>query len=179
MPLFNVTTREAKEVWKSPDGQRTLFEVTLDYKGQLLKAKTYSGAIGTVGWAGEVETREETGKRGLETFVKQPAKEGSYGGGGSKPSYQPRDDRHIQAQWAIGQAIILLGDDALGKLDDIESLASDLFVMVNRVKNSDAEDTVAPVADVPTDQSLVDTIFKEPQTTLDVETETPWPTPKQ
>jgi hypothetical protein len=93
MPKFNTTTKEARSVWKSPDGQREIFQVVLDYEGQSVTGKTYSKDISNVGWTGEVETYEKEGRNGAETFVKQPQKEGFSGGssgggyaGGGKPS---------------------------------------------------------------------------------------------
>jgi hypothetical protein len=80
MPRLNVTTKSANQVWASPDGQRAIFELVLDYAGKQFKAKTYSKAIATVGWSGEVETEERAGKFGPETFVKQPQKAGGFGG---------------------------------------------------------------------------------------------------
>lgn len=78
MPKFEVTTKSAEQVWKSPDGQRTINKVVLDYNGSPVEASTYSSAIATVGFKGEVETYEKPGKFGVETFVKQPPKEGGY-----------------------------------------------------------------------------------------------------
>lgn len=77
-----VRTKSASSVWRSPDGQREIFEVIFDYQGQELKAKTYSKAITQEGWSGTVETSEKEGKYGLETWVKQPQREGGYQGGG-------------------------------------------------------------------------------------------------
>lgn len=82
MPEMTVTTKASREVWKSPDGQRTISEVILDYNGTEFKGKTYSNAIAVEGFSGEVETYEKQGKQGVETFVKQKAKEGGYSGGG-------------------------------------------------------------------------------------------------
>ncbi len=76
MPTFNTKTTSSKQIWASPDGQRVIFEVTLDYQGQPFTAKTYSKDISNVGWSGEVETYEKQGQRGSETFVKQSPKEG-------------------------------------------------------------------------------------------------------
>lgn len=84
MPTLDVTTKSANSVWKSPDGQREIFEVELDYQGTIMKAKTYSKDISGAGWTGSVETYEKQGKMGAETFVKQPQKEGNFGGGGFK-----------------------------------------------------------------------------------------------
>lgn len=56
-------------------------------------------------------------------------------GGGSKPSYQPRDDAGIKAQFAIKAAIQYQPDGATIK--DIEEAAVAFFKMVDRVKGSD------------------------------------------
>lgn len=96
MPQFQVTTKQAEQVWASPDGQKVIFKLTLDYNGQEMQAKTYSKAIATQGWSGTVDTYEKQGRNGSETFVKQPPKEGftpgAYGsqgstGGGARPQY--------------------------------------------------------------------------------------------
>lgn len=87
MPSLNVKTVAAEQVWKSPDGQRTIFKVALDTGNGNMEAKTYSGAIGNVGWSGEIITEEKQGRNGAETFVKQPPKEGGftpYQGGSQK-----------------------------------------------------------------------------------------------
>jgi hypothetical protein len=70
--------------WQSPDGTRKIYKVTLDVNGQTAMANTYSEKISQVGWSGEVESYEKPGKGDFpaQTFVKQPQKEGGYGGGG-------------------------------------------------------------------------------------------------
>ena len=159
MPTIEVTTTQAKEVWRSPDGQRVLQEVVLDVKGHPFRAKTYSSQIAEVGWTGTVETYEKEGKRGMETFVKQPQKEGFSGG----KSFTPRDDSHIKAQWAIGQAGLLIEDKT--DLAGIEALAVDLFAMVDRVKSpvqteTEKLDVVHDVSDdEPVDLSSLDEMF--------------------
>lgn len=153
MPVLEVKTTSANSVWKSPDGQREIFELQLEYEGKPVKAKTYSKDISTVGWEGTVETYEKQSRNGMETFVKQPPKEGGFSpqqqgsrqsstGGGS--SYTPRDDSHIKAQWAIGQAVSVLSKDE-GELDleAVEPLADDFYDMVERVKNHHAKPAVA------------------------------------
>jgi hypothetical protein len=94
MPNMQATTKLSEKVWSSPDGQKTIYKVTLEADGQQVTAKTFSDAISQIGWSGQVETYEKEGRQGSETFVKQPPKEGgwqgggggkSYGGGGSKP----------------------------------------------------------------------------------------------
>lgn len=96
MPQLDVTTKTATSVWKSPDGQREIFELGLEYEGKPVKAKTYSKDIATVGWSGTVETYEKPGRNGSETFVKQPPKEGgSYGGSsGSQGGYRGGGGKH-------------------------------------------------------------------------------------
>lgn len=89
MPTLSVKTVTSEKVWASPDGQKTIYKVSLDFGGKQAEAKTYSQAIATVGWQGEVETYEKQGRNGTETFVKQPQKEqGSYGGGRSHGGYK-------------------------------------------------------------------------------------------
>lgn len=142
MPRFKVTTKSSNQIWTSPDGQRTIYEAVMDYNGQEVKAKTYSRAISSEGFIGEVESYEKQGSKGTETFVKQAPREGSSYGGGS----QSRDDSHIKAQWAIGQAIILHNTMQTGtniEMDFIETKARELFAMVDRVKDSNQVETIS------------------------------------
>lgn len=185
MPTFEITTKTSRSVWKSPDGQREIFEIGVEYEGKPLAAKTYSRDISVPGWTGEVETYEKEGRNGPETFVKRPAKEGSYGSGGGSYSGSKRDDSHIKAQWAIGQAIAWLNVHTLPDetdMSNIEPLANDLFAMVDRVKNS--LDTVVPVDDatvvdldkgeVVSAKELDRVLGKTEEVDLE-QTELPWP----
>ena len=116
IPIFNTTTKYGESVWKSPDGQREIFKVTLDYDGKEVAAKTYSKDISVPGWAGQVETYEKPGRNGSETFVKQPPKEGFSGGGytgggtvkaadsASKPSYGVKTE---EQQESIARSVAL------------------------------------------------------------------------
>lgn len=114
MPNMNVSTKASREVWKSPDGQRTITEVILDYNGQELKAKTYSNQIAVVGFSGEVETYEKQGKQGMETFVKQASKDGvAYGG--SKGSTRQADPFTMFLSYAKDLAVVCVMD---GKFDN-------------------------------------------------------------
>ena len=158
MAELQVTTKQSDQIWKSPDGQRTIWEVGLDYKGQVLKAKTYSQAIATVGWQGTVISEERQGRNGAETFVKQAPKEGF--------QRQPKDEKAISAMWAISQAIAWLdGQESLGT---VETTAKELFIMVDRVKRTVASETGKPVegdqlfdADGPVDLSKVKEMFND------------------
>jgi hypothetical protein len=66
---MHVQTHESKQIWQSPDGQRTIWEVTLKSDdGADYRLKTYSPDIGTPGWSGEVRSyRSPRGDR----FVRQ------------------------------------------------------------------------------------------------------------
>lgn len=178
MPSFKTTTKQSNSVWKSPDGQREIFEVVLDYEGQPVKAKTYSKDISTVGWEGTVDTYEKSGKNGSETFVKQPPKEdGQYGGqastaGRTGSNYVPKDEKAIQAMWAIGQSVQAHnGSDGLDvtELASVEALAVELNAMVIRVKGEERNETTTTTADVviddipagPIDMSDIDALFPD------------------
>lgn len=174
MPRLDVTTKKSEKVWSTPDGQRSIYKLTLEYEGQPVQAKTYSDAIAREGWAGTVETYEKTGKNGPETFVKQPPKEGyTAGGGSSKPAYQPRDDAAIKAQFAIKAAVQALpeakADSLSDYVSDVEALAQGFFEMVDRVKavqepdkqpaDGTGKDEVHTVPDDDIDTSKIDEIF--------------------
>jgi hypothetical protein len=156
MPILNVTTKSSEVVWTSPDGQRTIYKLTLDYEGKPVAAQTFSKEIATEGWSGDVETYEREGKAGRpsQTFVKQPPKEGgTYGGGtqsGSQQTsqgsgggrFQPKDEKAIKAMWSIGQAVQLYSTNPDAKnaakvIEHVEVIAQELFAMVDRVKASE------------------------------------------
>lgn len=68
----------------------------------------------------------------------------SYTGSTQKKEWQPRDDSAIQAQWAIGQAVQLIGSKITANkdgadLEPIEACAKRFFAMIDRVKNSPTE----------------------------------------
>lgn len=159
MPQLKVTTKSANQVWASPDGQRKIYELNLEYEGKPVLAKTYSEAIATEGWEGTVDTYEKQGRTGIETFVKQPPKEdGQYGGKPGGRSYQPKDEKAIQAMWAISQAIAYctaLAEGLTGPKtealfnESLENVATKLFGMVDTVKTSDAAEEGEAPADEP------------------------------
>lgn len=193
MPIFKVTTKQAKGIWKTPDGQRELFEVLFDYEGQEVSAKSWSKAVATVGWSGEVETYEKTNKQGaIETFVKQPQKEqGSYPSRSGGRSYPPKDEKAIQAMWAIGQSVQLCIANKTTDVADVYTVALELMDMVDAVKSGDekASDEAIIVSNPPQDtvyepseeelagqSSLVDDIDKAFPGTKEVNApkENPW-----
>lgn len=190
MPQFEVKTTEARSVWKSPDGQREIFDLTLDYDGQAVSASTYSKDIATVGWSGTVETYEKEGKGGRpsQTFVKQPQKEGNFTPGASsgRTPYIPKDEKAIQAMWSIGQSVNAhVGSEGLdaAELTSVRDYAIELFHMVDAVKaDTSAEPEAAPkedvvVEDIPEqmDMTEIDKIFKKSEDDKPATEEKPWP----
>lgn len=173
MPIFNqVKTIESKQIWKSPDGQRVIYEVTLELQGKPMKAKTYSEALTQVGRVSDVETYEKEGRNGVETFVKQAPKDGGAWNAGSTSNgsasasstssttaNQPptRNDTHIKAQWSIGQAVLVQAayrkDDDGGHpmefdFEATEHIATQFYHMVDRVKDSEPPRTDAEAGDM-------------------------------
>jgi hypothetical protein len=129
---MQVRTTDSKQVWQSPDGEKTIWEVTL--KGEDNKEyglKTYSQAIGELGFWGDVETY--VNQRG-DRFVRQVIKKQPATVGGDSR------DLSIRAQWAIGQAIALTSatmDKKAITMNVIEKYAKDLFASVSRVKGEE------------------------------------------
>lgn len=129
MPELNITVKQADQIWQSPDGQRTIYELALESNGKLFKAKTYSKVIATPGWSGTVLADKRQGRDGEEVFVKQVPKEGGL------PARQPRDDAAIKAQMAVKAAAHwVAATDPEASLGTVETVARELFVMVDRVK---------------------------------------------
>ena len=117
MPQFdNVKTVSSEQVWQQ--GDKTIWKLGLDIDGQQMEAKTYSKAIAQVGWSGSVESYEKQGRYGVETFVKQPQREGGYGGarasysGGKKSA--PDNPHTMYLSYAKDIAVAVL---ATGKWD--------------------------------------------------------------
>lgn len=133
---MKATTKSSKSIWQSPDGSKTIWEVTLKGEdGKLYGGlKTYSNLIAKEGFEGEVETYP--GKNPGEKFVKQP-QSSSYGGGGAARLKADTDkQKEIKAEWAIGKAISSLGVFPLDEeaLKQVEDLATQLYQMVDRIK---------------------------------------------
>lgn len=125
-------TLSSQQVWQSPDGQKTIWEVVLEADGKQYPLKTFSDKVAEVGFEGEVESY--INQRG-DRFVKQVV--------APKPTGYNRDDAAIRAQWAIGQAIALTSatmDKKSINMQIIEDYAKQLFATVTRVKG----DTFTP-----------------------------------
>ncbi|HSX31732.1 MAG TPA: hypothetical protein VLF43_00585 [Candidatus Saccharimonadales bacterium] len=128
---MQVKTTDTKQVWQSPDGEKTIWEVTL--RGEDNKEyglKTFSPTVATLGFNGNVETY--VNQRG-DRFVRQIVKQQPVVAGDSR-------DMSIRAQWAIGQAIALASatmDKRSITMNVIEEYAKDLFSSVSRVKGEE------------------------------------------
>lgn len=135
---MKVTTKSSKQIWQSPDKQKTIWEVTLKAEdGKLYGGlKTYSESIAKEGFEGEVETYD--GKNPGEKFVKQPNTGRGGGNNAERLKADAEKQKEIKAEWAIAKAIsslqiFPLDDDALAQ---VEELATKLYQMVNRVKET-------------------------------------------
>jgi hypothetical protein len=121
-------TISSEQVWQSPDGQKTIWNVVLEADGKQYPLKTFSSRIAEVGFEGEVESyANQRGDRFVKQVPKAPAVAGGYN----------RDDAAIKAQWAIGQAIALTSatmDKKSINMQIIEDYAKQLFATVSRVK---------------------------------------------
>lgn len=125
-----VKTIDTDQVWKSPDGQKTIWQVILQANdGNTYSLKTYSPKISMLGFEGDVESY--VNNRG-DRFVRQAIKE--------KQPVDASRDSSIRAQWAIGQAIALASatmDKQKINMQVIEKYAKDLFATVSRVKGEE------------------------------------------
>ena len=122
-------TISSEQVWQSPDGQKTIWNVILEAEGKEYPLKTFSAKIAEAGFEGDVESY--VNQRG-DRFVKQIPQPQTHKGGGYS-----RDDAAIRAQWAIGQAIALTSatmDKKAINMQIIEDYAKQLFATVSRVK---------------------------------------------
>lgn len=117
MPTLQAKTVSAKEIWKSPDGQKTIWEVQIDVEGHTYSAKTYSKAIAQIGWSGTVESYEKAGRNGSETFVKQKQQEQSYQG---KSSQQPKNEFTMYLAYVKDIAVALI--NAGKSLDELPAI---------------------------------------------------------
>ncbi len=134
MPTMNATTKLSEKVWSSPDGQKTIYKITLDVDGQQVSAKTYSDAISQIGWSGTVETYEKEGRMGAETFVKQPPKEGSWsggsgaGGGGGGGNYLSKTATGAKKDFDNFAMYMSYAKDLVVALQSTEGFDKDKFV---------------------------------------------------
>jgi hypothetical protein len=121
-----IKTVDSKQVWQSPDGQKTIWDVLLEAEGKEYPLKTYSAAIAEKGFEGDVESYlNQRGDRFVRRVVQSPGE---------------ARDHSIRAQWAIGQAIALASatmDKKAITMPVIEDYAKELFATVSRVKGED------------------------------------------
>jgi hypothetical protein len=121
-----VKTVDSKQVWQSPDGQKTIWDVLLEAEGKEYPLKTFSAAIAEKGFQGDVESYvNQRGDRFVRQVVHSPSEARDYS---------------IRAQWAIGQAIALASatmDKKAITMPVIEGYAKELFATVSRVKGEE------------------------------------------
>jgi len=136
-------TINSEQVWQSPDGKRTIWEVQLQAEdGSDYKLKTYSPQIASLGFKGQVKSYLN---RFGERFVRQDAQDKA-----EKARSYGRDDNAIKAQWAIGQAISLASvkmDKESITLPIIEEYAKQLYATVSRVKGEELSRAEAAAAE--------------------------------
>jgi hypothetical protein len=94
-------TISAEQVWKSPDGSRKIYEVSIEADGKVYTLQTYSDKISKVGFEGELETYDKDGNR----FVRQKTKEGGGNYGGGNRGGSPRNDEATQESIARSVAL--------------------------------------------------------------------------
>jgi hypothetical protein len=143
---MQVKTTNTEQIWQSPDGARSIWEVTLKADdGHEYRLKTYSPKVSQLGFSGEVESYQNP--RG-DRFVRQ--KPHATAASSTPAGSYHRDDNAIKAQWAIGQAINL----ASVKMDKkditmpvIENYAKELFATVGRVKGEPVDSNQQAEAD--------------------------------
>lgn len=111
MAIVKIKVTGAEQVWASPDGQRKLYKLEANYDGKPIdNVKTYSEVIATVGWEGEVETRQ--GKGEGEVLVRQHKEEqpGGYRSGGFKGKPGASEDM-MKLAYAKDIAVALINVD--------------------------------------------------------------------
>ncbi len=123
---------DSKQVWKSPDGQRILWNVAYQTEdGRTVNAKTYSQPIGE-GLDQEKDIVEYTkpGRDGNEErFIKLAPKEGGYSGGGGGGGRSEKDSEGMAWGNALTNAITftLAVAERLGGDVDVAKLRSDVI----------------------------------------------------
>lgn len=132
MPTFNnAKVLSSTQIWASPDGQRKIYELTIQLDtGQTVTAKSYSDRL-TTGFVGDIETYEKPGRNGVETFAKQAPKEGGFTpggggfkGGGAKPIADPFT---MYLSYAKDIAVALIGQGILPSNDADGKIFEQLF----------------------------------------------------
>lgn len=143
-----VKTVDSKQVWQSPDGQKTIWDVLLEADNKQYPLKTYSKTIAEKGFEGDVESY--VNQRG-DRFVRQVVKNQA----------DTNRDGSIRAQWAIGQAIALASatmDKKSITMPVIEKFAKELFATVSRVKGEEVTPDMLAQGD-----SLIRGFTQQPQ----------------
>jgi len=123
-----------------------------EYHNEKYNSTTYYIKVQVEGWEKPIEVGKkspdaikvgdilygtiESTRRATDKFKSEPK---PFGGGFNNGPKPQRDDSHIRAQWAIGQAMTHFAHKEEVGLDKVEKLAGALFLMVDRVKTTAPE----------------------------------------
>lgn len=165
MPTIQATTKDAKQVWASPDGQKKIFKVVLEVDGADMQASTYSEAVAKVGWSGEAETYEKPGKFGVETFVKQAKKEGF--GGGKSYGGKPQGDQYtMYLSYAKDVLVAQINNGYKPDFDvAMQTIIGGGHMLYDSRPSADTTSSVEPVKEALPAKSELDSLFSgEPDT---------------
>lgn len=145
MPQYTVKSVTPREQYTSQYGTFQVYALELQgYNGYVQLSQKADKAAPN---PGEVLNGDITrDSRGNPKFKKEysPAGGSAQGSGrsyGERSAYQPKDEAAIKAMWAIGQAIALTNPHAKASdpIARLESVAKELFDMVDRVKTDPME----------------------------------------
>ena len=173
MPSLHVKTTKSEKVWESPDKQRVIYKLELDYEGNPTEAKTYSKDIAEIGWEGDVESYEKEGKFGSETFVKQPQKESGYSGGKSYGASKPLADPYTMYLSYVKDIAVALINTKAYTVERLNEVANDVATTGEMFYEMRPEGDTTPKVEAGSDADLlanIDKVFTEDE-------EEPWQEP--
>ena len=139
MQDYKITKVVKRDSWSNDFGKFQTYAIQFDNKDNWVQwNKKFNGEdeptppeLGDEVYGEVVNGKFKIGKKdGGQNFYSSTPKP-------AKKEWQPRDDSHIKAQWAIGQAMSHFANKDKVSLEDVEKLAGALFEMVDRVKGND------------------------------------------
>lgn len=163
MPAFKIAAvSQEVRTFTTQYGEMKSYKLKLDGVDAVVEIAQKSTTPAPVAGSEITGTIDYTGQYGPKFKKERPAFGGGApagGGGGSKPAYQPKDDKAIQAMWSIGQAVTAVGpiDPAKKqKLDEyansVYEVAVELFNMVALVKDNEEKPAEQATEVVPIDE---------------------------
>ena len=142
MQDYKITKVVKRDPWSNDFGKFQTYAIQFDNKDNWVQwNKKFKGdeeptppELGDEVYGEVVNGKFKIGKKdGGQNFYSSTSKP-------AKKEWQPRDDSHIKAQWAIGQAMSHFANKDKVSLEDVEKLAGALFEMVDRVKGNDPKE---------------------------------------